>query len=182
MTKKASKPKFILVVAVSLDGKITNGRSEGTEWTSTEDKGFFGAELDRADAVVLGRKTFDVIPRPLTPRNRIVFTRRKLFSNFRKFKNKTGETLMFSGSSKRLLSLIGQHAWWRIVIAGGASVYAWFLKNKLVDEIYLTLEPVVFGSGKPFLSSVGTVADFVLVSAKKLNRKGTVLLHYKASK
>lgn len=182
MTKKDSKPEFILVVAVSLDGKITNGRNEGTEWTSKEDKKFFYEELDRADVIVLGRKTFEVIARPLTPRNRIVFTRKRLFSNSQEFKNKTGEMVAFSGSPKKLLSCISRHGWWRILIAGGGSLYAWFLKNKLVDEIYITLEPLVLGSGKPFLSSLASATSWVLMSVKKINEKGTILLHYKASK
>ncbi len=69
----------MLLAAVSLDGRITCGATEGSEWTSKEDKAFFQHELDRADALIMGRKTFEAIKRPLTPRNRIVFTRQHLF-------------------------------------------------------------------------------------------------------
>lgn len=144
----------------------------------------FRGELDRADVVILGRKTFDTIVRPLTPRNRIVFTRKKLFSNSQKFENKTGDctTVAFSGFPEKLRSLLRRHDWRRVVIAGGTFVYEWFLKNKLVDEIYLTLEPVIFGSGKPFLASISTESDWILTSVKKLNKRGTMLLHYQVNK
>ncbi len=177
MTENAKKLTFVLVVAVSLDGKITNGKKEGTEWTSKEDQKFFKSELDRADVVVLGRKTFEAIPRPLTPRNRIIFSQSPLVKGV----SPSAETgvVYFKGSQTKLLTLLKKMKWNRVVVAGGASIYDWFLKNKLVDEIYLTLEPVVFGSGKPFLKKGNFGGNWTLVSVKKLNEKGTLLLHYK---
>ena len=68
-------------MAISLDGRITDGAEEGSEWTSREDKAFFHRELDRADVAVMGRKTFDAIVRPLTSRNRIVFSSSATFSH-----------------------------------------------------------------------------------------------------
>ncbi len=171
---RIKRPTFILVVAVSLDGKITNGKKEGTEWTSKEDQKFFRGELDRADAVILGRKTFEAIPRPLTPRNRIVFSHTKTFSHSAECKN----VQVFGGTSATLLLLLKKMHWNRVVIAGGTSIYEWFLKNKLVDELYLTLEPVVLGSGKPLINEANITENWTLASTRKLNKKGTLLLHY----
>ena len=172
---RIEKPTFVLVVAVSLDGKITNGTKEGTEWTSKEDQKLFRGELDRADAVILGRKTFEAIPRPLTPRNRIVFSKRKAPV----IPADAGiQNIFFQGTPRELLNLCARYEWNRVVVAGGTSIYEWFFKHKLVDELYLTVEPVVFGSGKPFLSEGSSAGNWTLVSFKKLNKKGTLLLHY----
>lgn len=171
---RIKRPTFILVVAVSLDGKITNGKKEGTEWTSKEDQKFFRGELDRADAVILGRKTFEAIPRPLTPRNRIVFSHTKTFSHFAEYQN----VKVFKGGENKLLTLLQKMRWKRIVIAGGTEIYEWFLHHKIVDEIYLTVEPVTVGSGKPFLSNFRTMSNWQLTSVKMLNSRGTVVLHY----
>ncbi|MDO8620067.1 MAG: dihydrofolate reductase family protein [bacterium] len=184
---RIKKPTFILVVAVSLDGKITNGKKEGTEWTSKEDQKFFRGELDRADVVILGRKTFEAIPRPLTPRNRIVFSQRKpavIPAPARRSPLGAGgeagiqDTFYFHGTPRELLNHCAKCRWNRVVIAGGTSIYQWFLKHKLVDEMYITVEPIVFGSGKPFLAEGSFAENWTLVSVKKLNKSGTLLLHY----
>ncbi len=175
MTGKARQPNFILLAAISLDGKITTGRKEGSEWTSKEDKVFFRHELDRADAVVMGRKTFEAIKHPLTSRNRLVFSRRKIFSHSAECQN------IFGGSAAELLRLLGQNGWHRIAIVGGTAIYDWFLKRDLVDEMYLTLEPLVFGNGKPLVSRrLNLPRKFRLASVKKLNARGTLLLHYQS--
>lgn len=174
MTEKTNWPHFVLIAAMSLDGKITDGMKEGSEWTSKEDKKFFAHELDRVDAVVMGRKTFDAIKRPLTPRSRIVFSRQKTFRHSAECQN------VFSGSAAELLRLLRKNRWNRIAIVGGTSIYDWFLARNLVDEMYLTLEPLVFGDGKPLSSKkLHLQKEFKLVSARKLNSQGTLLLHYK---
>lgn len=166
------KETIVLVVAISLDGRITDGRRTGTEWTSREDQDFFRKELDRADAVVMGRKTFQAIKRPLTPRNRIVFSRRKVFSHSTECQH------VFSGGPTKLHALLRKNNWRRVVVAGGTEVYNWFLKHKLVSELLLTIEPTILGSGKPFLPISRTRKDCRLLSVQKLNKEGTLLLHY----
>ncbi len=167
--------RFILIAAISLDGRITDGKNEGTEWTSKEDQRFFRSELDKADAVILGRKTFETIPRPLTPRNRIVFSRSTTFQHSEECWN----VVAFGGAKSKLLKLLNEKSWKRVVIAGGTEIYAWFLKNRLVDEIYLTLEPVIFGAGKALLAEGNYGGNWSLTSSRKLNKTGTLLLKYK---
>lgn len=175
-------PKFILLAAVSLDGRITRGNEEGTEWTSMDDKRFFERELDNFDAVIMGRGTFEAIEPPLKPRNRIVFTHSPLFQSSVEHWNSAGPIVPFSGTSARLLKLLKMHGWKRVAILGGTSIYDWFLKRGLIDEMYLTLEPVIFGTGKALASvALESLTTFKLLSTKKLNSQGTLLLHYKVN-
>lgn len=53
MERKNKRQLFILYAALSLDGRITDGRKEGSDWTSREDKKFFQSELDKADVVIM---------------------------------------------------------------------------------------------------------------------------------
>ncbi len=171
---------FTLIAAVSLDGRITQGRKEGSDWTSREDKAWFHKELDRYDAVIMGRKTFDTIQRPLAPRNRIVFTTSVIpAQSLPPRRRGAGIQIPFCGSRQKLLATLKERNWTRITILGGTSVYDWFLKRGLISEIYLTLEPVIFGAGKPLTSKgLQPFARFRLASVRKLNRRGTLLLHY----
>ena len=178
--KRNKKAKFVLFAAVSLDGRITQGKKEGNRWTSAEDRNWLYKELGRYDAVVMGRKTFMAIKRPLTPRNRIVFTKHPLFQCSTEYWNSGCETFGFFGSAGQLLSLLERRNWQRIVVVGGTSIYDWFLKRNLIDEVYLTMEPVFLGSGKPLTSSpFGKIARFRLRAVKRLSETGTLLLHYK---
>ncbi|MDO8594033.1 MAG: dihydrofolate reductase family protein [bacterium] len=175
MKARNQKPKFILLAAVSLDGRITRGKKQGSDWTSKEDKEFFHQELNRADVAIMGRKTFDAIKRPLTLRNRIVFTH---FASV--IPAEAGTQVGFSGGKRKLLKLLKSQNWTRIAIVGGTSIYDWFLGHNLVNEMYLTVEPVIFGAGRPLLSKERmTLARFKLASSKQLNSQGTLLLHYK---
>ncbi|MDO8575841.1 MAG: dihydrofolate reductase family protein [bacterium] len=66
-----------------------------------------------------------------------------------------------------------------MAVLGGTQTYTYFLENDLLDEIYLTIEPVVFGRGlNLFESSKGINASFHLESTKQLNDNGSLLLHY----
>ena len=170
-----------LIAAVSLDGRITRGNKEGSDWTSREDHQWFQKKLDDFDVLVMGRRTFDAIPRPLAPRNRVVFSR---FASppLQRGRVRGGGNLHFlkNPTIRRLNAFLKQHNWTRIAVLGGVQIYDWFLKRNLISEMYLTLEPVVFGSGKPLASvSPHKSPAFRLVSVKRLNRQGTLLLHYR---
>ena len=176
--RKRAKLAFTLIAAVSLDGRITRGSKEGSEWTSAEDKEWFCRELDRYDAVIMGRKTFDAVKLPLTPRNRIVFTHTQLFCCSQEHQH-NGCAAAFFGSAGKLRKLLASQNWTRIAVLGGTSIYNWFLKRRLVDEMYLTVEPVIFGSGRPLTSKhLKSPSRFRLVAVRKLNQRGTLLLHY----
>ena len=172
MRKQKRKGKIVLVVAVSLDGRITDGKKPGTEWTSREDQEFFRKELDRADAVVMGRKTFQAIKRPLTPRNRIVFSHQQVFARSTECQN------VFSGNPAQFLALLRRNKWGRVVVAGGTEVYDWFLEHELANELVLTIEPIILGSGRPFLAVGHARRCGRLLSVKRLNKGGTLLLRY----
>ena len=66
-----------------------------------------------------------------------------------------------------------------VAVLGGTKTYTWFLENDLLDELYITIEPIVFGRGLPlFESSEDINVQLKLESTKQLNEKGTLLLHY----
>lgn len=153
------KPKFIAIAAVTMDGKIARTSRSGSSWTSKEDKDFLHRELDRCNLIVVGRKTYEHAKKPLKKRNCLVMTRR------------------VKGWKKRIKSLTG-----RVCILGGSQIYSWFLRHELIDEIFLTVEPIIFGAGVPLFDIALKVPQhYILVSIKRLNKNGTIVLHYKKS-
>jgi dihydrofolate reductase len=71
----------------------------------------------------------------------------------------------------------------RCIVLGGTTVHDWFLERDRIDRIELTIEPVRFGAGLPFLTGQqGDVTaelfarGFVLIEQQELNPQGTRLL------
>lgn len=70
----------------------------------------------------------------------------------------------------------------KVLVAGGSVLCSNFLAAGLVDELYLTLEPVLFGMGEPMLAERLLDISLRLQSVVRLNDKDTLLAHYKLEK
>jgi dihydrofolate reductase len=68
------------------------------------------------------------------------------------------------------------------LLVGGATINGLFLKHNLVDELFLTIEPKIFGSGKNMTEGKLLNSKLQLKSVKKINKIGTLLLKYKINK
>ncbi|MBF0204054.1 MAG: dihydrofolate reductase, partial [Desulfamplus sp.] len=67
--------KVILVMAMTLDGKIARHSMEPVDWTGKADKKKFVEITKKAGAVIMGSTTFDTIGKRLPNRKNIVMTR-----------------------------------------------------------------------------------------------------------
>ena len=181
--------KYIMVAATTLDGKIARNSNHPSDWTSPEDKDFMHAELDKCDVIIVGNKTYELVKKPLSKRNCIVFTR-----SIDRTKQQDDKLIYINPKSKSIQKFIEEKGYKRVCILGDAQVYGYFLEHSLIDEIWLTIEPIIFGSGislfGPSTSSGSTLIsnnevdkkietrEYKLVTVKQLNQQGTVLLHY----
>ena len=66
-------------------------------------------------------------------------------------------------------------------LAGGGQLNTSFVKENLIDEIYLDVEPLVFGKGIRVFAEGDFELELELLETKKLN-PNTVQLHYKVLK
>ncbi len=172
--------KIIAIAVVSLNGKITRGfDGDIYEWSSPEDKKFFADTMEKNNLIVMGSGTFtavrNIIMDSLKPdKLRVVLTKNPADYESDVVPN----SLEFSSETpKELVHRLGKkHK--QMLLVGGAAVYSSFLKEDLIDEVYLTIEPVIFGAGKPLFADGEFDSNLKLVSSKKLNKKGTLLLKY----
>lgn len=164
--------KCIAIAATTLDGKIALDAGHFSDWTSPEDKFFMRALLDKSDVVVVGNNTYKTAIEPLSKRNCIVLT-----SSVATTERKSEKLLLWNPTTTTFESVAGEYK--TVAILGGAKTYSYFLQNNLLDELYLTIEPLVFGRGiNLFEHQSGEFAHFKLLSMEKLNEVGSVLLHY----
>lgn len=169
--------KYIILTAVTIDGKIAkNSGHLSTRWTSSEDKNHLHAILDECDLIVVGNNTYKTAYRPLRRRNCLVFTR-----SVKTLAQKNPKCLYFNPSAVDFKKWLVESQHKKIAILGGTATYNLFLEKKLITDIYLTIEPVIFGSGLGlFDTKLKNFQRFKLLSIKKLNPRGSILLHYTA--
>lgn len=167
--------KYIAIAAMTMDGKIAKGPKHFSDWTSKEDKIFMHALLNKCDCIIVGNNTYKTASKPLSKRNRIVLT-----SQVSSPLQKTDKLLYVNPQKLDVKKFITKLKYRRVAILGGAQTYIYCLEHKMLDELYLTIEPVMFGRGVDLFASKSSL-DFKLklVSIKKLNKTGSILLHYK---
>lgn len=168
---RARKCHFTAYVAASIDGRISLTQKRLPDWTSKEDWSFFQKKLTGADAVVVGRNTYIAAKKRLDRRTTFVL------SSTVKEPIKKGTVTFVNPAHTTLKKLFSSFN--NIAIAGGAGVYQTMLNEELLDELYVTVEPFIFGRGKAMFEGGLKTKQFKLVSVKKLNTAGTLLLHYK---
>ena len=171
-----NKPEVILLVAMSTDGFIAPTDQEklpSTVWTSQEDKQFFTKKSKEIGAMIMGSKTFETIGRALSGRRSIVMT-----SKPEKYIKFNDPNLFFTNENpEEILSNLSSRGVKKVALCGGARIYDLFLQKNLVDKMFLTIEPHVFGTGvKLFNEKIEE--KFQLLEQKKLNEQGTLLLEY----
>lgn len=168
--KQTRKTRYIAFVAASVDGRISLTDKMLPDWTSKEDWRFFQRSLSRVDAVVVGRNTYQAAADRLRKRNTFVF------SNRLKTLKHRGNVTFINPAYVNLAQLFGEYN--NVAVLGGGAVYRFMLENGLLDEIFVTIEPLIFGRGKEMFAGGAKTTQLRLLSIKRLNRAGTILLHY----
>ena len=172
--QKKYNVKYTALVASSIDGRIAKDSRSFADWTSKEDWNFFQTFIAKVDVVIVGYNTYKVAKERLDKRNTIVFT-----SKYNKIKE-VGSVVFLNPALIYFKEFIEQKGYKKIAILGGPAIYNYFLENKMLDELLLTIEPIIFTNGIPmFLGKKFKKYELNLVSVKKLNKKGTLLLKYK---
>lgn len=176
----SNHPYITLSYVSSLDGKITKGNDPYVHnWASKEDQSHFTKLIKEHPVIIISSKTYEVIKQNIkhqAGKLRIVMTR-----NPQQYKSETipGMLEFTSDSPKKILQKLSKKGIKKILLAGGSILTNLFFKEKLVDCLILTLEPKIFGEGIPLIAPSSLKLDLQLISMKKLNRQGTILLTYK---
>lgn len=168
------KVKYTL--ASSLDNFIA--REDGSvDWLSIKgvEMSDFGESFKSFDAVLMGRKTYE-------------FAHSQGMGAYPKMKNYVFSRTLKESSNKRvkivsknacefvrkLKEMNGKDIW----LCGGGKLAASLLAENLIDEIDLTVYPVLLGSGIPFFSEINRQIDLELADSKSY-KNGLVSLSYR---
>ncbi len=164
-------------MAITANGYIARKNDE-TPW-SKEEWGSFFSKVKEAKNIVLGRKTFEMmksngnlkeIGDPL-----VIVVSNKMKNNL------DNPNYLFVNSPEQAIETLKEKGFNEVFIAGGAALNSSFMQKGLVDEIYLDIEPFVFGDGVKLFSENDFEANLELLSIKNLS-KNVLQLHYRVIK
>ena len=105
------------------------GKNGGIPWSCPQDMKWF-KDTTMGHAVIMGRKTFDSLKKPLKDRINIVITSKDIVTN-------SEEKIYAVKSVEEAISLAKSLTMNDIFIIGGASIYKYALEHDLVDKIYI---------------------------------------------
>ncbi|MFS0785637.1 dihydrofolate reductase family protein [Shouchella sp. 1P09AA] len=167
--------KLILFIATSLDGYIAT-KEEKLDWlfeVDGEGDNGFARFYETVDTVVMGRRTFDwvnqeVVDYPYQDKSSYVFTR----SNERSHEHAVFLNDHVGTVMRDLKQQKGKSIW---LIGGGELLYT-CLKERLVDEVILTVAPKLIGKGIPLFREGFDQIDLTLKHVHTFNQ--FVELHY----
>ncbi len=169
-----------LLAAQSLDGFITRQDTPGSGFTSPEDKAYFRRVLAGFDCSVTGGVTYR-LSRDLHQASLVVQRLRMVLTRTPEqhaADTRPGTLEFTSEAPGQLLASLRARGFARCAVLGGAQVHSLFFAAGLIDEAWLTVEPVLFGGGTPLLATQASV-QLELQSSEKLNAAGTLLLRYR---
>ncbi|MGI0001215.1 MAG: dihydrofolate reductase family protein [Nitrososphaeraceae archaeon] len=193
--KKAMR-KLKLHVHMSIDGCIAgpNNEQDWMVWDEDEKIKEYEYKLhEPVDTILLGRKMTNefvsywsnVLNKPEDPEYafakkmietpKIVFTKSLTKSEWSNTEIATGDL------NEEITKLKSQEGGGDIIVYGGASFDSSLIKENLVDEFYLFINPVAIGNGKTIFKDLKEIRKLSLVESITFD-SGTVLLHYELKK
>lgn len=179
MNKKNS-----VFIATSLDGYIADKNGD-IDWLhsipnpNNDDMGYVEFTQD-IDALVMGRTTFETVCGFDIdwPYKKPVFVLSNTLSKIPE--SHKGKAFLAKGSLTEILEHIHQKGYHRLYIDGGTTIQS-FLKEDLIDEMLITVIPIVLGGGSPLFSELPKGMEFEFIDSKVFLNQLTQN-HYKRKK
>jgi dihydrofolate reductase len=167
--------KIVAGFAISLDGYIEGSHGE-YDWIIMDKDFDFAGHMKRFDTFFFGKKSYD----KLKQAGNVSFPGIKnyVFSNSLDTADKDF-TLLRGDIHKLVMDIKEQHGK-DIAVYGGAHLLSSLLDLNLIDELIMSVIPVVLGEGRPMVNTLKQRAYLTLVDTKKFS-SGTVQLIYQVN-
>jgi dihydrofolate reductase len=169
--------KVILVFVSTLNGKVTRGNDpEVRHWSSRSDQKHYGRVWKDSRLIIMGSNTWnDNIIKPSAERLIIVMTRNP--GSYRE-REIPGQVEFTSEGPNDIVKKYRSAGTELMTVVGGPGVATSFLKESLIDELWLTIEPRLFGKGISLLTESDLDLRLKLIDLVRANEDGTLITKY----
>ncbi len=161
--------KVILIAVMSANGKISRSKDSPIDWNSKVDLEWFKDMTKSIGVVIMGRKTFETLKSPLKDRLNIVMTRNPIESSQKNL-------IYTSHSPSEVLKMINELGYTQAAVIGGQEIFTLFIKEKLVDDLYITHEAILI-DGIDLFGQIEMDIRLKFVDVKMLDSQ-TFVVHY----
>ena len=167
--------KVVYGGAMSLDGFIAGPNGE-YDWIVMDPDIDFSVMTTRFDTYLIGRKTFEAMRRmtesaPPTPGITSIVCSRTL-------RPEDCDGMTLSRDAAAAVRELQQQPGRDIAVFGGGELFRSLLAEGLVDEVGVSVIPVLLGGGVPFLPPPAGRATLRLTTHRVYEKTGTVGLEY----
>jgi dihydrofolate reductase len=175
----ASTSKVILGVSMSLDGCIARANGD-VDFHRTPKEHPVGAFFAQMDTAIMGRKTLEAGLRmtggklPKTAMAMYVMSRTTE-------PGERGGVIFVNEPPRAFVSRLRKQSATDIWLMGGGELAREFLRDDLVDEMYLGIAPVLLGEGIPLFPIGFPQREFALTESKSYS-EGLVTLKYERTR
>ena len=159
-------------MAISANGMIAKA-NDNTAWISETEWNSYASIVKQSGCLIVGRRTYHIL------------TKQPEFADLKDVKLVVVSKSEFTtiapnhfvvSSLKEALEKVKEFA--SVIVAGGSILNSSFIKEDLVDEIYLDIEPIVLGKGIKLFDDGDFEKELELLETKQLS-KDEIQLHYK---
>ncbi|RNI38002.1 hypothetical protein EFY79_07160 [Hanamia caeni] len=169
--------KVICVFVATLDGKITKWNAPRVrDWTSQEDQKYYKQIWNDFDLIVMGSNTYLAEKFSSSPK-RLLLVMTRHPSTYKQYEV-PGQIEFTDQSPEDIVTECQQKGYKNMIMAGGPHLTTSFFQKKLIDELWLTIEPKIFGTGGNLVIEERLDIDLQLLSIEKVNKKGTLITKY----
>jgi dihydrofolate reductase len=170
--------KVIVYIACSLDGFIAKPQDDLSFLSLVEKEGVdygYSEFIHTVDTVIMGRRTYDWVMKqvsefPHVDKDTYIITRSSIPD--------TGKIRFYNGPLKALIQELKSQPGKNIFCDGGGQIVNELLKERLVDELIISIIPVLLGNGIPLFQIGRSEQVLTLVYCRNFDT-GLVQLHYK---
>lgn len=162
--------KVFIIAAVTTDGFIARDSDHMADWTEKEDKQLYVRLTKESGVMVMGARTFDTIGRALPGRKTIVYTSRP--EAYQDIENVEATT----ESPAELIKRLRDEGYESIAICGGNQIYTAFMQAGVVTDLYITVAPVLFGTGIQLFKE--TLDSKLLLNSLEKLGTNSIAAHY----
>ncbi len=153
--------KVILYMATTANGMIARANDD-TDWVSPNEWKQYSQIIKKAGNVIIGRRTYEVMRRNNEFKRlgdvKVVVVSKTL---------KASKGITIAKSPREAITFLQMRGFTKIMVCGGSQLNSSFLKDKLIDEIYLDVEPIFLGRGILLFANANVEAKLKLVGVKR---------------
>ena len=172
--------KLSLFIATSFDGYIAKPNDDLSFLRLVEKEGedYGYAEFTaNIDTIILGRKTYDYVLKEIGP-SHYDNEKRKVYVVTRTNKPSVGRITYYSGNLTELVQQLKLEKGKNIYCDGGSEIVNALLRSDLIDEMIISVIPVLLGNGTRLFHDNRPEQELELVGSKSFE-SGLIQLHYR---